>query len=147
MLIYLLALLIAAGVLVLAFRAMGGAERVDAGSGDALQQRIAEWVSQECARLRGFARTASADPDLGEIAHGVRRRLSGYQQQLDRIAETPAAAPHQQLTDVIEALSWACRLVESEAWPGNPGVREAVATLYDHARDGIETIRVSTPTP
>lgn len=77
----------------------------------------------------------------GDTARGVRRRLDGCAQALERIAATPVDESLDQARSALELavdeLSWSARLVETPGYTRDPGLREAVLGLRGHATTNL----------
>jgi hypothetical protein len=150
---YAIVLLVVLAVLYGSFRALGGGhEPVPAEDYRQLLQRISGYTAERITELDallerprpvpvampGQSRTPG-DP-LVEIGAEVRKKLTGYRQQLAQI-EVSAAGDELEvlgsvrilLTAAIEDESWACRMLEGGSYRENPGVRDAVSALRDHA--------------
>ncbi len=146
MLTYILVLLVVIAVLYGSFRALGGgAEPVATEDYRALLRRLHGYAGERIAELDAALQRPRplpgepADP-LVETGGEVRRKLTGYRQQLAQIEvhaegdelETLGSA-RALLTAALEDESWACRLVEGGSYRENPGIQDAVAVLRDHA--------------
>ena len=152
MVTYVVVLLVVAAVLYGSFRALGGGGPVEVEQYRDLLRRLTDLTGQRAAELAaalersrplpapiGSPPVAAADPVVVTAAE-VRRALTGYRQQLDRIEVAPAAAEDLDvlasartlLTAAIEDHGWACRLLEGGSHRENPGIQEAVAALRAH---------------
>jgi hypothetical protein len=150
---YAIVLLVVVAVLYGSFRALGGGhEPVPAEDYRQLLRRLAGYTAERVAELDtllerprpvpvagpGSSRTP-ADP-LVEVGGEVRRKLTGYRQQLAQVEVSATGDELEVLTSVrtlltaaIEDQSWVCRLLEGGSYRENPGIRDAVAALRDHA--------------
>jgi hypothetical protein len=150
---YAIVLLVVVAVLYGSFRALGGGhEPVPAEDYRQLLRRLHGYTAERMAELDtllerprpvpvavpGSSRTP-ADP-LVEGGVEVRRRLTGYRQQLAQIEVSATGDELEALTSVrtlltaaIEDQSWACRMLEGGSYRENPGIRDAVTALRDHA--------------
>lgn len=96
---------------------------------------VNRWVGEAADRLQ-FIDSASDPTDLDvETARDVRKKLSGYQQQLNRLIESQDE--HDPLSLAIESLGWACRMIDTGSYQVNSGVRDAAKELYRYARDQL----------
>jgi hypothetical protein len=150
---YAIVLLVVVAVLYGSFRALGGGhEPVPAEDYRQLLRRLAGYTAERIAELDtllerprpvpvaapGASRTP-ADP-LVEAGVEVRKKLTGYRQQLAQIEVSATGDELEALTSVrtlltaaIEDQSWACRMLEGGSYRENPGIRDAVTALRDHA--------------
>jgi hypothetical protein len=150
---YAIVLLVVVAVLYGSFRALGGGhEPVPAEDYRRLLRRLAGYTAERTAELDtlldrprpvpvaapGSARTP-ADP-LVEVGAEVRRKLTGYRQQLAQIEVSATGDELEALTSVrtlltaaIEDQSWVCRMLEGGSYRENAGIRDAVTALRDHA--------------
>lgn len=167
MLTYAIVLLVVVAVLYASFRALGGGhEPVAAEDYRQLLERLAGYTAERIAELDALlerprpvpaalpgASGAPADP-LVEVGAGVRKKLTGYRQQLAQV-EVSAAGDELEvlgsvrtlLTAAIEDQSWVCRMLEGGSYRENPGVRDAVAALRDHAGRCMEAARGALAAP
>ena len=143
---YVIVGLVVVVILYASFRALGGGEPVAAQDYRTVLDRLAEFTSARAGDLRA-ALAGPPDP-AAEAAGAARKKLGGYLQQLSRIdvnasdEERPALdAARMELESAIEALGWACRMVEAGVYADNPGVQEAVATLQAHGGSGLDAVR------
>jgi hypothetical protein len=158
MLTYVVVLLVVIAVLYGSYRALGGADPVPAEDYRMVLGRLTDLTSERVAELRaalGGSRPApvgtatgtsrpAADP-LVERAGELRRKLTGYRQQLDRLEVSAAGdeldvltSARTLLTAAVEDHAWACRLVEGGSYHENPGIQDAVAALRDHGGRCLE---------
>lgn len=151
MLTYILVLLVVVAILYGSFRALGGgAEPVPSEDYRALLRRLHGYAGERVAELDAALLRPRplpgepADP-LVEVGGEVRRKLTGYRQQLARIEvdaegdELDAlGSARALLTAAIEDESWVCRLLEGGSYRENPGIQDAVAALRDHAARCME---------
>jgi SLT domain-containing protein len=86
---------------------------------------------------------AAASAVDGDTDRGVRRRLDGCAQALERIAATPVDESLDQARSALELavdeLSWSARLAETPGYARDPGLREAVLGLRGHAKTNLAT--------
>ncbi len=133
--VYIVALVVVALLLVASYRALGSG--VPSETDVALfVTNVHRWVGEAADRL-AFIDTNSTltDADV-ETARDVRKKLSGYQQQLNRLIESQDE--RDPLSLAIEALGWACRMIETGGYQVNSGVRDAAQSLYRYARSVLE---------
>ena len=87
--------------------------------------------------------TAPGD-DIAATGKGVRRTAAAAAQNLAHIrGESEAldiAVDH--LGAAADDCAWAGRLMEQDAYAGNPGLQDAVAVLVDHARRCLDEVTV-----
>lgn len=96
---------------------------------------VNRWVGEAADRLQ-FIESTTAPTDLDvETARDVRKKLSGYQQQLNRLIESQDE--RDPLSLAIESLGWACRMIDTGSYQVNSGVRDAAKELYRYARDQL----------
>ena len=131
--VYVLTFCIFAAVLLLSYRALGG----EPASDDAVQQfvgNVADWLRADWESLSVIGTEGDANTGVVDQARAVRKKLSGYQQQLARLdggtGDPVEAGRRAAVSDAIEALGWACRMVEAGSYATNPAVRAASAELY-----------------
>jgi hypothetical protein len=157
---YAVALLVVLAVLYGSFRALGGGhEPVPAEDYRQLLRRIAGYTAEridELDAVLGRPRPAAAvvqgasrvpaDP-LVEVGAEVRKKLTGYRQQLSQIEVSAGGAELEVLgsartllTAAIEDHSWVCRLLEGGSYRENPGIQDAVVALRDHAARCMDAV-------
>jgi hypothetical protein len=152
MLTYVAVLLVVVAVLYGSFRALGGGgDPVAAEPYRDMLGRLRQLAAERAAELTGALEgsrlpvrlgAAAAAPlrdPLVETAAEVRRKLTGYRHQLERIEVAATGdeldvltSARALLTAAIEDHAWACRLVEGGSHGENPGIQDAVAALRDH---------------
>jgi hypothetical protein len=157
---YPIVLLVVVAVLYGSFRVLGGGhEPVPAEDYRQLLRRLAGYTAERVVELDavlgrprplppavpGTSRTP-ADP-LVEVGAEVRRKLTGYRQQLAQVEVSAGGdeldmlgSARTLLTAAIEDHSWVCRLLEGGSYRENPGIQDAVAALRDHAARCMEAV-------
>jgi len=133
--VYVVTLVIVALVLVGSYRALGSS--VPSETDVALfVTNVHRWVGEAAERLTFIdAGSTPTDADV-ETARDVRKKLSGYQQQLNRLVESQDE--RDPLSLAIESMGWACRMIETGGYQVNSGVRDAAQELYRYARSVLE---------
>lgn len=143
MAVYVLAVLTCAAVLYISFRALAMQPAADDPGGEALRRLLAGIVAGSWASLEQLESAAGPSPPEGDdplvaAARAGRRRMAGYEQQLERIdgdsADGALLAARDLLGAAVEATGWACRLAESGSVRANAGMRAAMNQLVDHGR-------------
>jgi hypothetical protein len=129
--LYIVTLVVVAFILVASYRALGSTVPTE-GDVALFVTNVHRWVGEAAQRL-AFLDTDEklTDADV-ETARDVRKKLSGYQQQLNRLMDT--ADERDPLSLAIEAMGWACRMIETGGFQVNAGVGDAARGLYDYAR-------------
>ena len=132
--VYIVVLIVVALILIGSYRALGSS--VPNETDVALfVTNVHRWVGEAADRLKFLDTNPSiTDADV-ETARDVRKKLSGYQQQLNRLVESDGERDPLSLS--IEAMGWACRMVETGGYQVNTGVREAAQGLYVYARQQL----------
>ena len=129
--VYVVTLVVIAVILLASYRALG-TTTVSDDDVDKFVGNVHEWVKADAGGLEFLASADSpSDADI-EAARNVRKKLAGYQQQLNRLLED---GERSQLSLAIEALGWACRMVETGSTQVNSGVRDAASDLYRYGID------------
>ena len=160
MLTYVAVVLLVVAVLYGSFRVLGGGDDpVAAEAYRELLGRLRELTAQRAAELTGVlerprlpVRPGAAAPaprvdPLVETAAEVRRKLTGYRHQLERVdvaatgeeLDTLTSA-RALLTAAIEDHAWTCRLLEGGSHQENPGIQDAVAALRAHGGRCLEAV-------
>jgi hypothetical protein len=157
MLTYVAVLLLVLAVLYGSFRVLGGGdEPVPVEMYRELLGRLRELAAGRAAELAGalersrlpaLASTPSRADPLAEAAAEVRRKLTGYRHQLERVEVAATGDELDGLTSArallaaaIEDHAWACRLLEGGSHRENPGVQDAVAALRAHGGRCLEAV-------
>jgi hypothetical protein len=140
MLTYVVVILVVAAMLYLSFRALGGGADVAAEAGRVTLARVCEGAAASAAELEAALRGEPAA--LAAAATALRKRVSGYQDQLGRVEVGDDEAERDVLDSArtllsagIEDLGWACRMLEAGNHAGNPGVQRAVVELRGAATE------------
>jgi hypothetical protein len=137
--VYIATLVIVALLLVGGYRALGSGvpDETDVAL---FVTNVNRWVREAADRLQ-FIESPAAPTDLDvEAARDVRKNLSGYQQQLNRLVETQDE--RDPLSLAIESLGWACRMIDTGSYQVNSGVRDAAKDLYRYARDQLSVSNI-----
>lgn len=143
MAVYVLAVLTCAAVLWISFRALAMQPAADDPGGEALRRLLAGVAAGSLAALEQLDAALGPPPPEGDdplvaVGRAGRRRMAGYEQQLERIdgdsADGALPAARDLLAGVVEATGWACRLAESGGVRDNAGLRAALSELVDHGR-------------
>ena len=133
MAIYIVVILAFAVFLLAAYRSFGGEPASDADV-DSFIANVYDWVRADVGRLeflKGDAPIGDADEDAARV---VRKKLTGYQQQLNRLSDTPEE--QSALHASIDAASWACRMVEGGS-ARNSGIRQAARDLLIYSEKAL----------
>jgi hypothetical protein len=134
--IYVIAAVLVLLFLIGAYRSMGAGASTDE---DPKTVLVAVLASTDEA-VTALAAASAVD---GDTDRGVRRRLDGCAQALERIAATPVDESLDQARSALELavdeLSWSARLAETPGYARDPGLREAVHGLRDHATTNLAT--------
>ena len=81
----------------------------------------------------------------GDTARGVRRRLDGCAQALERIAATPVDESLDQARSALELavdeLSWSARLTEAPGYSRDGALRDAAVTLRSRGTEQLTNAR------
>ena len=128
--IYIVTLAVIALFLLLGYRSFGGQPSSDAEVTEFVGKLI-NWIRSDAARLEFLCGDDPVTEQHEDIARSVRKKLTGYQQQLDRLTES-----EDELDDIglaIEPLTWACRMVESGACQLSHTVDVAARQLFRDA--------------
>jgi len=83
-----------------------------------------------------------ATENVASAAKEGRRTATGAAQQLSQIEEgdDDRRSAVELLGAAAESCGWAGRLMESEAYPANPGLQEAASGLLDHAAQCLAAV-------
>ena len=140
---YIVAGVVALGLLVVAYRSFGGSasrppdpiglmRRALAG-GDTAAAALAEAVASGSVASPGPA----AVRDSPDSLRATRRLLDGCAQQLQQLDPATLTEPllgvHALLSVAVDELAWALRLLQAPAYAGAAGIQAAVADLRTHA--------------
>jgi hypothetical protein len=137
--VYVATLAIVALVLVGSYRALGSS--VPSETDVALfVTNVHRWVGEAAERLTFIEIGSTPTDDDVETARDVRKKLSGYQQQLNRLIESQDE--RDPLSLAIESLGWACRMIETGSYQVNSGVRDAARELYRYGRQQLSVLEV-----
>jgi hypothetical protein len=92
------------------------------------------------------AMTAAAG-DVAKVGKDARRTAAAATQNLAHVRDESEGldAVVDLLGAAAEDCAWAGRLMEQEAYAGNPGLHDAVAALLDHARRCLDEARIAEP--
>lgn len=129
MAVYVVTLVIVAIVLVGSYRALGGGG--EPATDEQVQEfvgNVTDWVRADAAQLEFLNGDAAITDANEDTARAVRKKLTGYQQQLNRLVETQDE--RDDLSLAIESLNWACRMTESGSSRVNANVRDAANELW-----------------
>ena len=154
MVTYVVVVVVVVAVLYLSFRALGGGAPVAAEDYRTVLSRIAEFTAARAAELDAAIAADAPGSSAAEPAAAVRKKLTGYQEQLTRL-ELDAEGAERDLLDsarallsaAIEDLGWACRMLEAGNHADNPGVQRAVAELRAAAAECLEAAARLVGTP
>ncbi|HXZ99221.1 MAG TPA: hypothetical protein VEK76_02615 [Candidatus Binatia bacterium] len=90
------------------------------------------------------------DPPASSGIHRARRLGSGVAQrvaQADPRPDSEHASALGLLGAAADDCAWAARIMESSAYPGNPGLQAGARALLDHASRCLEAVRAGAAAP
>jgi len=129
--VYVVTLAVVALVLFGSYRALGSS--VPSETDVALfVTNVHRWAGEAADRLEFINSDATPTDSDVDAARDVRKKLSGYQQQLNRLVESQDE--RDPLSLAIESIGWACRMIETGGYQVNSGVRDAARELYRYGR-------------
>jgi hypothetical protein len=135
--VYVVAGVLAAAILLLAYRSLGGAASAPPDN-LALLRRAAAGAAQ-----------AQRELDAGVPPRAARRTVDGCAQLLERVDEAalddPQLAARRRLGEAVESLSWAARLREAAGTGDNPALAAAAQSLRDAARAALDDAAADLP--
>jgi hypothetical protein len=139
--IYIVAVLLALLFLVGAYRMMGAGASTDE------DPRAVLTAVADTAAAAVEALGVAVDAGNQDEVHGLRRKLDGCAQALERIAATPVDATLDQaraaLERAVDELIWSARLAEAPAHGRDPAIRDAALRLRMNGTDNLASARAA----